>query len=82
MNKNSYEIEKPSNPDTRCVKAFKPFSNQRPLTMSETHRWRKTHENLDFEKQMKTNRTNIHDYLKTMKTTKDSFLVKTLKETT
>lgn len=43
------------------------------------HSWRKTMENLDFDKQINPERNNLHDYLKEMKSTDDSFMLKTLR---
>ena len=36
----------------RCLSSHMPSKNKRPLTVRETHSWRKNHEHLDFKKQI------------------------------
>lgn len=75
VNENDFSIKVPEKRDNRCVKAFSQTARPKPLTARETHRWRKTHEHLDFTKQVDPERVNAVDFLKTMKSTRDSFLM-------
>lgn len=82
VNDRDYSIEFGPKRDEKCGKSFTSYSKSKPLTTRETHKWRKTLENLDFKKQINPERTNAVDFMKTMKSTKDSFMAQTLRETT
>lgn len=51
VNENDFSKELSPKADKRCFRAFSSFERNRPLTVRETHKWRKTHEHLDFKKQ-------------------------------
>lgn len=81
VNHNDYSIDVNEDRDHRCIAAMKAHE-KRPLTVRESHQWRKTHENLDFKKQIDPQRVNNVDFMKTMKSTQDTFLMETLRGTT
>ena len=64
VNENDYSVAMKTNRDHRCTAAFAQTSIPKPLTAREVHRWRKTHEHMDFTKQINPERIVAHDYLK------------------
>lgn len=56
VNDKVYNKELNEKGDHRCVNAFKKQHKVIPLTVRETHKWRKTFEHLDFRKQPETGR--------------------------
>jgi hypothetical protein len=69
-----YSID-PSTVGHKCQKSLEATTTRRPLTVRETHDWRKTHEHFDFSKQQDSKRLSLPRKLSGAESTREDFMM-------